>query len=55
VGVPPPPPGPRKYNRRPPKRPQGPTQTGWEYPPVPLTSLEPDASFYRVNLRSGVG
>ena len=52
--VPPPPPGPRKYNRRPPKRPPGPTRIGWEYPPVPRTSLEPDAPLYRLNLYSGL-
>ena len=35
--------------------PPGPTRTGWEYPPVPLTSLEPDASLYRLNLWTAVG
>ena len=29
--------------------------TGWEYPRFPRTSLEPDASLYRLNLCSAVG
>ena len=38
--MPPPPPGPRKYNRRPPKRPLGAYAERLGVPPVPRTSLE---------------